>query len=130
METTAALMERETRLIDGLRELVARYIDARDLTRSEDAIVSLAAHLRERISLEERILFPAVEQVIGDKQTRRMRRQHEVLLKLVSEVERSLRAGAIEAASYDLRELEAALRTHLEEERDMKSLWQRLSSRS
>jgi hypothetical protein len=115
--TTTAMLERESKLIDGLRELVERYVQMKDVTRSEDAITSLGARLRERIHLEETVLFPAVERLAGDKLTARMRRQHVVLLTLVAGIERALRDGCLDAAAGDLRELAAALRAHLVEER-------------
>ena len=117
METTAAMMERESKLIDGLRTLVEKYVEERDLGRSEDAITSLAARMRERMKIEETALFPAVERLIGDAGTARMRRQHVVLLSLVAGIERALRDGNLDAAAGDLRELQAALKAHLDEER-------------
>jgi hypothetical protein len=117
METTTAMLERESRLIDGLRALVERYVGDKDQGRAEDAITSMGARLRERIHLEETVLFPAVERLIGNARTMRLRKQHAVLLGLVAEIERSLLDGAFDAATGDLRELAAALKAHLDEER-------------
>src|SRR5262249_30187480 len=109
--------ERECKLIDGLRALVERYVGEKDQGRAEDAITSMAARLRERITLEETVMFPAVERLTGNTWTTRLRKQHAVLLGLVAGIERSLLRGALDAAAGDLRERAAALRAHLDEER-------------
>jgi hypothetical protein len=120
MESTVEILLRGGRLIEGLQSLVDRYVEERSGTRAGDAIDTLADRLRERIQLEEEKLFPAIERLVGDKDfalTARMRRQHLVLLDLVTGIQESLNTGAYDAAAGDLRELKAALRTHMDEER-------------
>lgn len=120
MENAGADLVREGRLIEGLRALVERYVGAHDHTRAEDSLTALMQRLGERILLEEETLFPAVERAVGGgafEPTRRMRRQHAVLLDLVDGVRRAIAGGAWAAAGFDLRELHAALALHLEEER-------------
>ena len=120
METISLRLVREDRLIEGLRMVVERYVGDRLPERASDALVTLADHLRARIQLEEKQLFPAIEALVGVPDfapTQRMRRQHRVLFELVVGIEAALGDGNFAAAAGDLRELCAALHTHAEEER-------------
>jgi hypothetical protein len=120
MESTVEVLLRGGRLIESLQSVVDRYVEERAGERAGDAFTTLAGRLRERIQLEEEKLFPAIERLVGDEHfalTERMRRQHAVLLDLVTGIMDSLNTGAWHAAAGDLRELKAALRTHMDEER-------------
>ena len=120
MENAGADLVREGRLIEGLRALVERYVGAHDHVRAEESLTAMAQRLGERILLEEETLFPAVERVVGGgafEPTRRMRRQHAVLYDLLDGVRRAISSGAWATAAFDLRELHAALKLHLQEER-------------
>jgi iron-sulfur cluster repair protein YtfE (RIC family) len=120
MEGTAALLMRESRLIEALSEMVERYVHDGAIAESEDALTSLARRLRARIKLEEETLFPAIERKVGDPkfiETARMRRQHVVIIELLRGIDRALEDRQMAIVSGDLQELKAALKAHLEEER-------------
>jgi iron-sulfur cluster repair protein YtfE (RIC family) len=121
MEDTGTQLVREGRLIEGLRSLVERYVGAQDPGQTDDSFAAMTRHLRERIRVEEEALFPALERLVGGgacfEPTRRMRRQHAVLLDLVESLGNAITNRQWATASFDLRELQAALKLHLEEER-------------
>jgi iron-sulfur cluster repair protein YtfE (RIC family) len=120
MEDAGTQLVREGRLIEGLRSLVERYVGAQDPTQADDSFEAMERHLRGRIRVEEESLFPTLERLVDDARfepTRRMRRQHAVLLDLVDSLRRSIARREWSTAVFDLRELQAALRLHLDEER-------------
>jgi hypothetical protein len=111
---------RDDRLLEGLRSLVDRYVGEQSSDAAVEALSSLAARLKARIAFEEGHLFPRIEQRVDDPRfalTSRMRRQHAVLLELLEGIEEAVRRDNFAAAAGDLRELQAALHAHLEEER-------------
>jgi hypothetical protein len=119
MEDAGAELARRGRLIEGLRSLVERYVGEHDRAQAEDSFAAMARHVRERIRLEEKSLFPALEQLGAGadfEPTRRMRRQHVVLLEMIDGLEQSIARGAWTTALFDVRELHAALKLHHEEE--------------
>jgi hemerythrin-like domain-containing protein len=119
MEATSALLVREARLIEAMRQVVERYVGAEETDAAGAALGSLGSRLRRRIRLEENSLFPAIERRLGDPRfepTARMRRQHAVLLELLDGIERALKEGELATVAGDLRELKAALRAHVDEE--------------
>jgi iron-sulfur cluster repair protein YtfE (RIC family) len=120
MDATVELLLRDGRLIESLQQLVDRYVGEHSGAPAEEVLAALTDRLRSRIRLEEERLFPRIERLVGDPRfalTERMRRQHAVLLDLVAGIEAALRRNDFDAAAGDLRELKAALHTHLEEER-------------
>jgi iron-sulfur cluster repair protein YtfE (RIC family) len=120
MEAAALQMLRDTALMEALQADVERYAEAEDRPRTEDALTSLARSLRERVRLEEELLFPALEALVAQphyRPTARLRRQHAVLLEILTGIERAVRSLAWATVHGDLRELKAALKAHVEEER-------------
>ncbi len=118
MECLATRLQREARLIESLRTVVQRYVGT-DTVAADAALSALGKHLRRQIQIEEHSLFPAIEERVGDphfEPTRRMRREHRVILDLLGGIERGLAANNLDAVCGDLCELGAALRAHVEEE--------------
>jgi iron-sulfur cluster repair protein YtfE (RIC family) len=120
METKLEAPRAGAALLEDLCRIVERYGGAKEMRRAEDALTRLARGLRERIRMEEAVLFPALERLVKDEAfvpTRRLRRQHTVLLELLAGIERSIQREEWGAVVGDLQELRAALNAHLEHER-------------
>ena len=115
----AEWLQRERSLIEDLRVVVEHYTgQAKPASAEVDPLTFLTSALRERIRNEETQLLPELERRLAHFEPGpHLRRQHAVLLELVDGVERALGEGQLSAAAGDLRELRAALRAHLEEER-------------
>jgi hypothetical protein len=112
-------IRRDSDRLVALCIVTARKAEAREHAALEVAFTKLAEALRRRLHFEEDELFPRIEHAVSEPVfaiTARMRRQHRALVELLAEVEAAIGAGRLEAALFDLRELEAALRTHIDAE--------------
>jgi hypothetical protein len=120
MEATASELDRESRLLEALRDDLERYVRVPQPLLAEHALEVLDTRMRVRLRHEEDRVFPRIEATVGDPRfvpTARLRRQHGVLLDLLESVGQAVRARDWVLAGFDLRELGAALRAHLDEER-------------
>jgi iron-sulfur cluster repair protein YtfE (RIC family) len=120
MEATATELDRESRLLEALRDDLERYVRGTKPELAEHALEVLDARMRVRLRHEEDVVFPRIEASVSDPHflpTARLRRQHQVLFDLLESVGRAVRERDWVLAGYDLRELGAALRAHLDEER-------------
>jgi iron-sulfur cluster repair protein YtfE (RIC family) len=76
---------------------------------------ALALRLRRHLRFEEDLLFPAIERLVGDPDfhlTATLRREHQLLRRLLGDVEEALVLHNHAGALGNLFELEAAMRTH------------------
>lgn len=122
MEKVVRSLHRDGHRLEALRAAVVQHAAASDRQGTEAAFNALARRLRRRIRLEEDLLFPAVEVFVHDpafETTAKMRKEHVVLLSLLAGIERHVHGADWAAIGGDLRELGAALHTHLEAERQL-----------
>jgi iron-sulfur cluster repair protein YtfE (RIC family) len=120
MDQVVRSLHRDGHRLEALRGAVLQHAAASDRKGTEAAFNALARRLRRRIRLEEELLFPAIEAFVRDpafETTAKMRREHLVVLSILTGIERHLASSDWAAVSGDLRELGAALHTHLEAER-------------
>lgn len=102
------------RLQAHLDDLVGRISDG-DFGNAEVALTAFARRLRAHLRIEEEVLFPPVEHIVKSPAllaTAALRREHDLFRGLLAEVE----ASSSSAALGNLRELQAALRLHVEKE--------------
>jgi hypothetical protein len=107
---------RDDEQLAALHAEAERCLLAGESGPADASLQAFSRRLRRRIRLEEDLLFPALADRASGA-VLRMRREHAVLMELLTGVERSFGAGCWEIALGDLREMGAALRTHLAEER-------------
>jgi iron-sulfur cluster repair protein YtfE (RIC family) len=112
-------LHRDSRRALALLGALSRGLSDGDGDGAREVMGLLSLRLRRRFTLEEEHLYPALESALGDPRfspTARMRREHEAIRDLLTTLERDLAHDRWWAADGNLRELEAALRTHLREE--------------
>jgi iron-sulfur cluster repair protein YtfE (RIC family) len=98
---------------------VVRDLSGADGADVGGALTVLARRVRSHLRIEEEVLFPAVERLVGDATypvTSALRREHDVFRSMLGDIERGLAAGRLVALAGDLRELEAAIRIHTAKE--------------
>jgi hemerythrin-like domain-containing protein len=109
-------VEREYEQMLELVEGVEKRLDDGDREGAVDALTALARQLRAHDRKAENNLFPVAERSGDGKALAGLRREHRAFQELIREIERGLDIDSRYAVAGDLRELEVALRVHLEHE--------------
>jgi iron-sulfur cluster repair protein YtfE (RIC family) len=115
MDPIRRAISRDDRRLTALLEAARRHLAAGELAAADQALSAFARRLRRHIRVGDQVFFPAIEHRLGTTDTTvttAMRREHEVLLTLLGEIDAPGRAGL----DATLLEMEAALRLHLRAE--------------